>query len=525
MFTYKKIAAAAAATLMLAGCIKNDLPYPRIQANFSAFTVEQMASPAIIDTVAMTVTLPMAEEADLSHVKVESYEVTPPQAILAPGQHIPTELNLTAPIKIDLTLYQTFQWTISTTKKIERYFTIDGQIGASVIDVPQRRVVAYVPESANLGAIKVLTAKLGPRGSVSTPEMAGKTVDFTLPVKVDITTHGITETWTIYVEPTDATVTMTAADGWSRVAWLYANVEAGSESGFEYRRTADADWTTVPAEWITSEGGSLQARLSGLSPETDYEARAFSNGEYTAAIPFSTQGEAQMPNSNFSQWWKDGAVWNPWAEGDASFWDTGNKGAATLGQSNSVPTSATLSGSGQCAELQSKFVGIAGIGKLAAGNIFTGEYYKTDGTNGIIHMGRPWKLRPTKMTGYMHYTSAPISSVGSDPEFRDWRNRPDTANIYILLADWTEPFEVRTNPKNRQLIDPESPEVIAYGSVQYGETIDQWTRFEIPLEYRSTSRVPNYVLVVASASKYGDFFVGGNGSVLYIDNFKLEYDY
>ncbi|MDE5959041.1 MAG: PCMD domain-containing protein, partial [Muribaculaceae bacterium] len=72
---------------------------------------------------------------------------------------------------------------------------------------------------------------------------------------------------------------------------------------------------------------------------------------------------------------------------------------------------------------------------------------------------------------------------------------------------------------------PDSPEVIAYGSVQYGETIEQWTKFDIELNYRSTSRVPNYILVVASASKYGDYFVGGNGSVLCIDNFKLEYDY
>lgn len=509
----------------MTGCIKNDLPYPRIQANFSSFVVEQMASPAIIDTVAQTVILPMAEEADLGHVRVESYEISPSQAIVAPGQSVPTELDLNTPFKVDLSLYQTYKWTISATQKIERFFTVEGQIGASVIDVPQRRVVTHVPESTDLTSIKVLTSKLGPRGCTVTPDLTGTDVNFTSPVKVNIKTHGVTETWTIYVEPTDATVTMTAADGWSRVAWLYANVEAGSESGFEYRRASDPDWISVPTEWITADGGSLRARLTGLSPETDYVARAFSNGEYTADMPFSTQGEAQMPNSNFSQWWKDGAVWNPWPADGISFWDTGNKGAATLGQSNSIPTDATLSGTGQCAELQSKFVGIAGIGKLAAGNIFTGEYYKTDGTNGILHMGRPWKLRPTRMTGYMHYTSAPISSVGSDPEFRDWRNRPDTANIFILLADWPEPFEVRTNPKNRQLIDPDSPEVIAYGSVQYGETIEQWTKFDIELNYRSTSRVPNYILVVASASKYGDYFVGGNGSVLCIDNFKLEYDY
>lgn len=511
--------------LAASGCIKNDLPYPHIQANFTSFTVEQMASPAVIDTVAMTVTLPMDEEADLSRVRIESYEVSPAQVVLNRGETVPTVLDLTTPWEVDLTLYQTYTWTISATQDIQRYFTVDGQIGRSVIDADHRTVVARVPETADLGAIRVLTIKLGARGSVCEPQLGGATVDFRRPVTVTVTTHGVAETWTVSVVTTDATVAMTAIDGWSRVAWLYANVEAGSESGFEYRRKSDPDWSAVPDEWVSTEGGSLKARLTGLSPLTEYEARAYSNGVYSDAMPFATEGEEQMPNSDFSQWWKNGAVWNPWPEGGTSFWDTGNKGAATIGLSNSVPTDQTLSGEGLCAELQSKFVGIAGIGKLAAGNIFTGEYYRTDGTNGILHMGRPWSLRPTRLTGWMHYNCAPISAVGSDPEFRDWKNRPDTAQIYFLLADWDEAFEVRTNPKNRQLVNPQDPGVVAYGKVEYGQSVEQWSKFTVELDYRSTSRVPRYILVVCTSSKYGDYFVGGNGSVLYIDNLKLEYDY
>ncbi len=530
MFTSKSsikylaaITIAAGATLT--GCIKNDLPYPHIQVNFSEFVVEQMASPAIIDTVALTVTLPMKEEADLSAVKVESYSITPENATVSPGHQVPTTMDLNSPLKIDLHLYQTYTWTIKASQSILRYFTVEGQTGATVIDPVAHRVIVYVPEKMDLGAIQVKTMKLGANGSVTSPDLTGQTIDFTEPVNVNVTTFGRTITWKIYVEHADAAISLTAADAWSRVAWIYANAPADASNGFEYRIAGSEEWTPVPAEWITTNGGQLTARLIHLTPQTDYEARAFSNDEFTPAVSFTTEEEKQMPNSNFSQWWKNGNVWNPWAEGGESFWDTGNKGAATLGNSNSIPTDLTYSGSGQCAELQSKFVGVAGIGKLAAGNIFTGEYYKTDGTNGILHMGREWSLRPTKMTGYFHYTSAPISSVGSDPDFKDWRDRPDTANIYILLADWAEPFEVRTNPKNRQLIDPNSPEVIAYGSMQCGETIPDWTKFSIELNYRSTSRVPRYVLVVASASKYGDYFVGGNGSVLVIDDFKLEYDY
>ncbi|MDE7388992.1 MAG: hypothetical protein K2M97_07070, partial [Muribaculaceae bacterium] len=74
--------------LMLAGCIENDLPYPRIQANFTEFTVEQMIR-SDIDTTSLTVTLTMNEEADLRAVRVLSYEVAPEDATPLSYTHQP----------------------------------------------------------------------------------------------------------------------------------------------------------------------------------------------------------------------------------------------------------------------------------------------------------------------------------------------------------------------------------------------------------------------------------------------------
>ena len=54
---------------------------------------------------------------------------------------------------------------------------------------------------------------------------------------------------------------------------------------------------------------------------------------------------------------------------------------------------------------------------------------------------------------------------------------------------------------------------------------DRYIPFDFTLEYKSTSRVPRYILVTASSSKYGDYFTGGTGAVLYIDDLVLEYDY
>ncbi|MDE6580982.1 MAG: PCMD domain-containing protein, partial [Duncaniella sp.] len=117
----------------------------------------------------------------------------------------------------------------------------------------------------------------------------------------------------------------------------------------------------------------------------------------------------------------------------------------------------------------------------------------------------------------------PISSTTEG--FCDLKDRPDTAVVWIALIDSPEPFEIRTNPKNRHLFDPDGPEVVGYGMMQLCRDYPEWEQIAVPVNYKSTSRVPKYVLVVASASKYGDFFTGGNGSLLFIDDFSLDYFY
>ena len=506
---------------ILSGCIKNDIPYPRIQPNITSLKVENQSQAAQIDTINRMATVYLNEEADIYNVNV--VECTLSDKATFVGDSIAGSIDLSQPRYYILSIYQEYVWTLKAVQNIAHYLTVANQIGSSVIDVPGRRVIVTLPTTADLSKVKVLTAKLGSTGSTITPAIEGEYIDLTHPVTVTVTDYGRSADWTIYCEVTEATVTTVRADAWTNVAWVYGEAQEGRDNYIEYRRADDSQWTRVPDAWMTADGGSFHARIIHLESLTDYVARAVSGDETGAEIEFRTGANIQPPNADFENWWLNGKVWNPWAEDGVRFWDTGNKGATTLGSSNTQPSDDTPTGTGRSAKLETRFVGIGIVGKLAAGNIFAGEYVKTDGTNGILSFGREFSEHPTRLRGYYKYHSAPISSVTTG--FTDLKDRPDTAVIWVALIDSPEPLEIRTNPANRQLFDPEASYVVAYGKFETGSDMEQWSPFEFELNYTATNRVPRYLLIVGSASKYGDYFTGGNGSVLFLDDFELLYDY
>lgn len=507
--------------LALSACIKNDIPYPTIQANITSIVAEGQSAPADIDSSARAVTLFFPEDANIYTVKISSYSLTP-EAFIAEGS-LDSPLDLSSPYTLTVALYQDYDWTITASRNITRSFAVEGQIGASVIDAEAHTVSASVNKHIDLAKVVVTDCKIAPSSASVSPDISGRTVDFTNPVVVTVDNYGHKEEWTITVIQSETVVATISADGWTCVGWVYCEAQAGKSNGVQYRIKGDTEWLDVPQSSITHNGGDFYARISGLSPTTTYETRAVSEGNFGEVLEFTTGEMVQMPNSDFSEWWLYGKIWCPWPEGGTPFWGTGNKGAATLGQSNSVPTDDTVDGKGQAAKLETRFVGIGMFGKLAAGNIFAGDYVRTEGTNGVLSFGRPFNQRPTRLTGYMKYTTAPISSTTSG--YEDLKGRPDTCSIWIALVDLPEPLEIRTDPKNRQLFDQNADYVIAYGRLQSGSDVTEYTPFKVELEYRSTSRVPTYIMCAGSASKYGDFFTGGNGAVLYLDDLKLEYDY
>ncbi|MCH5318767.1 MAG: PCMD domain-containing protein [Paramuribaculum sp.] len=508
---------------LFTSCIEDDIPYPHIQPNILAIEAQGQERAALIDSLNRTVTLYLSEAADIQKVRLTSLSITP-GATVADTAAIEAGLNLTQPYEMGMSLYYDYTWTITAQQTIERYFSVRNQIGASEIDPVNHTVNAVVPSTLPLTQIEVLTMKLGGTTATMAPDLVGKTVDFTEPLGVIVSEFGRSQDWVITITQTDVPVAITQIDAWTQVAWVYAAVEEGHAAGFEYRLTGVDQWTQVPSSWITQDGGTIKARLSGLFPSCDYEIRAYSGDVFTLPSMFTTMGDVQLPNSSFENWWKDGRIWCPWAQDGEKFWDTGNKGATTLGESNTQPVVNSESPTGYLgARLESKFVGISVLGKLAAGNLFAGDYVRTEGTNGVLSFGRPFSNFPTKVSGTIDYTSVQISHASSG--MTSMVGQPDTCIIWCALADWENPFEIRTNPSNRHLFSPDDPGVIAYGQMQSGVSTGGMVPFEFELNYNATDRIPRWILLVCSASKYGDYFTGGSGSVLIVEHLQLEYDY
>ena len=147
------------ASLSFASCIEIDVPYPRIQPNFISITADHQSQTASIDTINRKITLFLNDSADIKNVNISSYVLTEGASIVAP--QLTGSLDLSQPINVTVKLYQEYNWVISASQNIERYFNVSNQFGVSSIDVTNRRVIAYVSTNADITKINVKSIKLG----------------------------------------------------------------------------------------------------------------------------------------------------------------------------------------------------------------------------------------------------------------------------------------------------------------------------------------------------------------------------
>ena len=558
---------------LLAACdVPNDIPYPVVEGRITDFRVEGQCAAsgsgegsATIDKENRTVSLYVCDTVDVKKLRVNRIEVKaetknpdvnyqdvitvlpdsavcldysrfPKTGFEAPAENQDTRMDFSKEVKFTLHTYQDYTWKVNVEQIVNREVEVENQVGNAVIDPITHNVVIYVNKEQSLKKLKVHKFSLGgEHGKVTPDPTETETYDFYNVRQFYVTTGwGEEQSWRVMVCHTEAAI-QTTATAFARTVDAIVSGEKpnGTTPVVEYKEEGASVWQTLDLSNVVTSATTYTARIPGLRPSSTYQYKVTAGASTTEAYTFTTTEMLQLENSSFDDWCVDAAnskLLYPWADGATPYWETGNKGATTVGNSNSIPTDDTSTGNGKAAYLESKYIVI----KFAAGNIFTGSYLRTDGTNGILGFGRPFKAFPSKLTFDYKYHAEIVNKVG-DESMRHLEGKPDSCQIYIALwhiedNEYEEyngekfPIIIRTRPSEQRLFSPNDKRVVAYAQLTQGSEISQWTSHTLELKYKDNQRVPTHIQVVASSSKYGDYFTGGVGSTLVLDNLKLHYE-
>ena len=341
-------------------------------------------------------------------------------------------------------------------------------------------------------------------------------------ITVDPTTHEYTYTFT--VSPGATNGAEISASAWDRLAYLKAqsvNLGTGVNAEglkFQYRTKVsgeDGAWTDVS---VSEKEGIYTGFVTGLTAVTEYEYRFVNKDEVVigAVQSFTTaavDAQTALYNGNFDLWSESGSTIYPGSAEEAgnttSFWNTSNPGTTqglgaiggAVNPTTGVQSPVHTTGEGAYA---AKLQTTNKLGVLAAASLYTGSFMGLSGMSANMEFGKPFTSRPVALRGYYMYTPQVINRVSRVPEgveiVKD--ETMDQCAIFIALAKKSFTFN---NNKEEEYIDYEGTIPLKYKESQFGEQ-------------------PTHIIIVCSASKYGDYMTGGDNSLLYVDDFSLVYE-
>lgn len=322
----------------------------------------------------------------------------------------------------------------------------------------------------------------------------------------------------------DVDVEATSVNPWARFAAVEAKwypSEQPEGLSFQYRKKSETSWTdytgTVSAD---PSSRTYSAEIRGLEPETEYVIRAVTAEDIeTKELSFTTEAEGVIHNMSFDDWYQSGKAWYPNLDSSYQVWDSANGGTASLGTVPTTPEESDIAVTGT-GKKAAKLTSSTAFGQFAAGNIYTGKFGKAtlNPIGATLQWGVPFDSRPLALQGYFKYVPETVNRGSHN----GMSGKTDICQIQIMLADWDAPFDVDTG--NQKFVDVNGSDIIAYGSLETDETMASYRKFTIKLDYRDVTRIPKYIVIVAAASRYGDYFTGGVGSTLYLDEFEFVYD-
>lgn len=543
----KHIAIISSALLLASSCIKNDIPYPVVVPHFLTVDVTGAKSVEILNDE-RTVHITLEENVDLKNVSINGFTTDIEDGALSFSEKVAGRHDLTSPWSVTLSTWQDYQWKFVAERPVERYFTIESQVGETIIDVPNHRAIAYASKTVNLSDVKVKSLKLGPKG-VSTYSLnisdIKKFVDAdgnSSPVEVEVRSFGDSEYWTLVVEHSDISINVKSVNVWTKEVYLTAVGVEGQDNGFRYRVVGASGWETVDGDALTMEGGQFTAHITSLQPATTYEFYAYTGGDMTDVQQFTTDPDRQFPNNSFEHFSKvTDATYYKWYDPSCSdpdsreiWWACGNgegkdgvAGTGTLGIVLTYPDGDDKADGDWSVRCESKnFVGI-----LACGNLFTGRFAEIIGTTGgSVNYGRPWTTRPKALKIWVKYQCGKIDLVGKRPVGDNTQmGDNDRCEIAISVGNWdyrkmggVPDSPVYVNTTAGIYYTSKSQGVIGFGHFVANESFD-WQQIEIPLEYKSLTERPTHIIVTCAASYLGDYLTGSSQTKLWVDKAELIY--
>ncbi len=295
----------------------------------------------------------------------------------------------------------------------------------------------------------------------------------------------------------------------------------------------------IPMIFIVAAGEDMTADFSLTVKDA-----GGANATKVLKMSFTHAPRPQLPNGDFEIATNDGTGtgkigWYFYSDIADKFWDSGNGGTAPqMMVGKSVTTSVEGRNGGKAVEMKSTFLGMFGMGAFAAGNLYSGDFGETrvdlSNPSGTVHFGQPFTARPKSMSfwykgsaGIIDYAKAGApAAIGATDKYAvfialvdgadydpaangadggDHWHTVDTADLPGTAVDWAT-----------------DSRVIGFGSFDNSTTVTDWTKQTIEITYRN-ERTPTHIVVVATASMYGDYFTGSTDSVLTVDDFELVY--
>lgn len=309
-------------------------------------------------------------------------------------------------------------------------------------------------------------------------------------------------------------------------ARIPVNIVDGSQYlALQYKEQNDNTWTTLP---VIAGRASTEVEITGLKENTEYEYRVVGGMSQdslnfeSSIYSFTTETKFQIPNHSLENWYRGSDnAYVPMPDSSQEFWDTGNHGATQfLKDKNMTVQNTDYFHSGtSSACLTSQYI----VVKFAAGNLFVGKFLSTVGTKGAaLTFGQPYNgSHPKALRVYVNYRPGTVNYSEIDDLKK---NETDKAQIYIALAN--APSSINTG--NGVMFDPKGSNILAYGEHTFKANFGDdgvLEAIEIPIDYyeRAKSTQLSHIIIVCSASKYGDYFTGSSNSVMYLDDFELVY--